>query len=342
MKQKMIFVTLIFVAFASYVTPAAEQLEAFLGRWALFVPNGASWLEVKQANGYIDADLLWYGGSVVPVADVYLDGEQLVVTRVQRDVMAKDEKGNALRTQTRTELYTFMFYGDQLVGKLINPTRNGESVEVTTFTGRKIPELPPAPDLSTLTYGEPITLFSSADLSGWELMGDQSVNGWSVMDGILVNNPKQEEGKPHINYGNLRTTETYEDFKLTLEVNVPKGSNSGIYLRGIYEVQVADTYGREVDSHNMGAIYSRITPVVAAEKPAGEWQKLDITLCDRHVTVILNDIKIIDNQPLLGVTGGAITACEFIPGPIYLQGDHGKVSYRNMVLRPIAENQVLR
>ncbi len=85
----------------------------------------------------------------------------------------------------------------------------------------------------------------------------------------------------------------------------------------------------------MGAIYSRITPSLSAEKPAGEWQSLDITLCERHVTVILNGKMIIDNQPLLGVTGGALTADEFLPGPIYLQGDHGKVSYQNFVLRPI-------
>jgi hypothetical protein len=102
-------------------------------------------------------------------------------------------------------------------------------------------------------------------------------------------------------------------------------------------VQVFDSYGREVDSHNMGAVYSRITPAVAAEKPGGQWQGLDITLCDRHVTVKLNGKTIIDNQPVYGPTGGAIIADVFKPGPIYLQGDHGKVSYRNMVLTPIVK-----
>jgi len=87
----------------------------------------------------------------------------------------------------------------------------------------------------------------------------------------------------------------------------------------------------------MGALYGRITPAVTAEKPAGEWQTVDITLCDRHVTVILNGQKIIDNQPVLGCTGGAITSDEFVPGPIYLQGDHTDVSYRNMVLTPIVK-----
>jgi hypothetical protein len=118
-------------------------------------------------------------------------------------------------------------------------------------------------------------------------------------------------------------------------VNVPKGSNSGIYLRGIYEIQVMDSKGSPLDSHNMGALYSRITPSVSAERPAGEWQNLDITLCEHHLSVILNNIKIIDNQPVMGVTGGALTADEYSPGPIYLQGDHGTVSYRNIVLTPI-------
>ena len=128
---------------------------------------------------------------------------------------------------------------------------------------------------------------------------------------------------------------TFEDFNLKLGVSIPEGNNSGIYLRGIYEVQVYDSYGKDLDSHHMGAVYSRITPEISAEKPAGDWQSFDITLCKRHITVILNGQIIIDNHPLLGVTGGALTADEFSPGPIYLQGDHGKVSYRNIVLTPI-------
>jgi hypothetical protein len=120
-----------------------------------------------------------------------------------------------------------------------------------------------------------------------------------------------------------------------VEVNVPRGSNSGVYLRGIYEVQVMDSYGKALDPHNMGALYSRITPLVSAEKPAGEWQTLEITLYKRYLTVLLNGQTIIENQPVKGVTGGALTSDEFSPGPIYLQGDHGKVSYRKVTLTPI-------
>ena len=118
-------------------------------------------------------------------------------------------------------------------------------------------------------------------------------------------------------------------------MKIPEKSNSGVYLRGLYEIQLRDTYGQKKDSHNMGAVYSRITPSVLAEKPAGEWQTLDITLCDRHITVVLNGVTIINNQAVFGPTGGALSSDVFAPGPIFLQGDHGKVWFRNMVLKPV-------
>src|SRR5439155_20852785 len=111
----------------------------------------------------------------------------------------------------------------------------------------------------------------------------------------------------------------------------------GVDLRGIYEVQVEDTFGRGLNSHNMGAVYSRITPTVAAEKPPGEWQTMDITSVDRHVTVVLNAKRIIDNQPLLGCTGGALWSDVTKPGPIYLQGDHTGITYRTLVLKPVVK-----
>ncbi len=310
-------------------------VKPFLGRWALFLPGGAGWLQVRQENGYLDADILWYGGSVVPVDNIFLNGETLVITRNRNVVREKDENGNPKRTQVITRWLELQVNGKEMTGKYFEPNQNGIGVKITEFTGKKIPPLPPAPDLSKVKYGKPIKLFNGKDLTGWRLINPKDKNGWSVKDGVLVNDPVQKKGRPHIRYGNLRTDQEFEDFNLKLQVNVPKGSNSGIYLRGIYEVQVYDSYGKPLDSHHMGAIYSRITPTVAAEKPAGEWQDLDITLCDRHVTVILNGKKIIDNQPLLGVTGGALTADEFSPGPIFLQGDHGKVLYRNIVLTPI-------
>jgi hypothetical protein len=207
---------------------------------------------------------------------------------------------------------------------------DGTQTKPQTFQGQRIPEHPAKPNLAQLTYGPPVPLFNGKDLTGWRLLEPKADNGWSVADGILQN--RVEKGKHH---GNLRTDAEFEDFNLTLEVRTMPKSNSGIYLRGVYEVQIAETFGKPVDSHNMGALYSRITPAVAAEKPVGEWQTLDITLAQRHVTVILNGKTIIDNAPALGCTGGALSSDEFKPGPIYLQGDHTNIDYRNFVLKPI-------
>ena len=316
---------------------AADANERYLGRWALTIPGGgAGWLQVTKENGYYDASILWGGGSVVPVSSVFFENDALYVTRVS-EVKRKDASGKTVRTHQFTELITGTVDGDQISLVTMRGRENGQGVERAEFGGKRIPELPPAPDLSKVKFGAPVVLFDGKNLSGWKLTDSHQVSGWAIVDGVLQNRPDQEEGKPHKSYGNLRTEKEFEDFNLTLETRLLKNGNSGIYLRGIYEVQVADTFGRSLDSHNMGGVYSRITPTESAEKPAGEWQTYDITLVNRHVTVILNGKKIIDNKPLLGCTGGALWSDEFRPGPIYLQGDHSSVDYRNIVIRPVVK-----
>lgn len=310
------------------------SIDPFLGRWALTLPNGPGWLEVRQENGYLDADILWLWGSVVPVDFVYMNGDKLIITRNHGIVRVKDAEGKPARTQTVTTTLELMVDKDELKGKIITPEYSGEGCRIEDLTGKRIPEVPPAPDMTKIKYEDPVKLFNGKDLSGWRLVNPNAKNGFIVENGVLINNPEHREGE-HVFYGNLRTDREFNDFNLRIDVNIPEGSNSGIYLKGIYEVQVFDSYNKPLDSHNMGAIYSRITPTVSAEKPAGEWQSLDITLYKRHVTVILNGKKIIDNQPVNGITGGALTSNEFIPGPIYLQGDHGVVKFRNIVLTPI-------
>jgi len=314
---------------------AGQTNNPFLGRWALTIPGGgAGWLGVEQKEGYLDSSILWGGGSVVPTASTMVDGEALHVTRMHK-VERKNDAGDVVRTQYFTELITASISGDTLQLIQYRPHFNGVGVTRREFTGKRIAPLPPKPDLSQAQYGKPITLFNGANLDGWKLTNPRQANGWSVENGLLVNKPASHKGGRRVSYGNLRTVAEFEDFNLKLEVNVPRRGNSGVYLRGIYEVQVSDTYSRGLDSHHMGGVYSRITPTVSAEKPAGQWQTMDITLLDRHVTVTLNGQKIIDNQPLLGCTGGALTSDEFRPGPLYLQGDHTAVSYRNIVLTPI-------
>jgi hypothetical protein len=235
---------------------------------------------------------------------------------------------------TLTETITATAEGDKLSLVSVKDRENGSGTDRAEFTGKRTPPMPEAPDLARVKFGSPMKLFNGRDLTGWRLTDPGAVNGWSVKDGLLVNNPVQEEGKPHKNYGNLRTEKEFEDFRLKVEVRLPKGGNSGIYLRGIYEIQVADTFGKPLDSHNMGGLYSRIAPSVAAEKPAGEWQTLEITLVQRHVTVVLNGQTIINNQPARGCTGGALWSDVSRAGPLYLQGDHTGVEYRRIELSP--------
>jgi hypothetical protein len=312
---------------------AADNAKPFLGNWALTIPGGgAGWLGVTEKDGQLQASVLWGGGSVLPVASVKVEGDQLVFTRGQQPAK-KAAPGKATKAAAVPTI-TARVSGDTMTLTLSSGPAGANKSE---FTGVRTPPVPPAPDLSKVKFGPPMVLFGGKDLSGWKLTNSNQVSAWSVQDGVLINRPVQEEGKPHKAYGNLRTEQEFEDFNLTLETRLSEGSNSGVYLRGIYEVQVADTYGRPLDPHNMGAIYSRICPTVSAEKPAGQWQTMDITLVDRHVTVILNGAKIIDNQPVLGCTGGALWSDPLRPGPIYLQGDHSLVDYRNIVLRPVVK-----
>ncbi len=317
----------------------SSSVDPFLGMWALtlnYDDNNAGWMEVRQEDGYLDSEILWRWGSVYAVDYTFVNENQLILVHGRDVVRKRDEDRNPIRTTHPVQWFQVTKAGEnKLEGWAYFPNRDGLGVEEVSFTGLKIPDYGEAPKIRKIKYGEPVRLFNGKDLQGWELLNKNNTSGWKVEDGIMINDPVQKHGSTHINYGNLRTINTFEDFNLKVELSVPAGSNGGIYLRGIYEVQVLDSYGKELDSHNMGALYSRITPLVAAEKPAGEWQEMDITLYQRHLTVVLNGKTLIDNQPVKGVTGGALTSDEFSAGPLYLQGDHGKVSYRKIVLTPI-------
>lgn len=297
----------------------------YVGEWALTIPGGgAGWLGVSDNGGKLSAQIMWGAGSVVPVESVKVQDGALVITRTEagrRGGVAVTESIVATRSGNELSLVTVKRRGD------------GAEFGKATFTGKLQPPIPPAPDLAKVKFGEPVRLFNGKNLDGWRLTDPKADNGWSAKDGLLVNE-QTEKGK---HYGNLRTDREFEDFNLTLEANVPPHGNSGVYLRGIYEIQVADTHERKPDPHNMGALYSRITPTASAEKQPGDWQTLDITFVQRHLTVVLNGTKIIDDQPVLGCTGGALWSDVTRPGPIYLQGDHTGIKYRNIVLRPVVK-----
>jgi hypothetical protein len=305
----------------------------FEGAWCLTSPSGgAVWMHVEMNQGAPSVKAMWEIGGVEPIKQAALEGEVLVMERPHDRwyMTAKGMRRDILGTDTLRATVQ----GDAMTIELTRALKDGTRLPVQTMRGKRQAPLPPRPDLATLRFAEPIALFDGQSLSGWRLTNPTDNNAWSARDGMLVNTPQLEEGPTAKQFGNIRTDREFEDFRLTLEVRLPKGGNSGIYLRGRYEVQVCDYHGRPPSWGGIGGVYSRIVPLENAARPAGEWQTFDIILADRHITVRLNDRLVIDNHPLEGCTGGALTSDDTLPGPIYFQGDHTSVEYRNIMLYP--------
>ena len=130
----------------------------------------------------------------------------------------------------------------------------------------------------------------------------------------------------------------YQDFKLHVEFNCDPNSNSGVYLRGRYEVQIETDSVSEPPSHHTGGVYGFLAPTPELPRKSGVWQTYDITLIGRMITVVQNGQTVIDNQEIPGITGGALDSHEELPGPIYLQGgEKNHVAFRNIVLTPAEE-----
>lgn len=303
--------TLCLAAVVSSGTAAAQPPEQapprapVIGRWDLTVqgPKAAypSWLEVSlSGTRTLVGRFVGGGGSARPISRVdFKDGALHFAIPPQWEKDTSDLVVDATLN------------GDALEGTLVTPAGDRHR-----FTGRRAPSLRRT---AAPAWGEAVPLFNGKDLGGWTTFGGTSQ--WSAKDGILDN---AKSG------ANLVTTEKFDDFKLHVEVNLPKGSNSGIYLRGRYEVQVEDSTSPEPKSTDLGGVYGFLVPNENAGTGAGTWQAFDITLVGRRVTVALNGKTIICDQTIPGITGGALDSDEGTPGPIYLQGDHGAVQYRNL------------
>jgi hypothetical protein len=147
-----------------------------------------------------------------------------------------------------------------------------------------------------------------------------------VQDGTLVTPGNGPE---------IMTNSKWQDFKLHVEFNCGKDSNSGVYVRGRYEVQIETESQEEPPSHHTGGVYGFLAPKPELARTPDKWQTFDITLIGRRITVIQNGTTVIDNQEIPGLTGGAVDSNEGMPGPIYLQGsEKGHVRFRNIVITP--------
>ncbi|MBZ5592323.1 MAG: DUF1080 domain-containing protein [Acidobacteriia bacterium] len=211
-------------------------------------------------------------------------------------------------------------------GRLFGVMRSSDG-ETVQWVGKPAPGITEKDD-AAWRDGTPVELFNHKDLSGWRGLIPNLPLGWAFKDGAMTN---------AAGANNLVSDQTFWNFKLHVEFRVGEHSNSGIGLRGRYEVQILEDYGKPPNLHSNGALYSRIAPSENASKPAGEWQAYDIRLVGRQVSVVLNDRKVIDKQEIEGLTAIAGDADESKPGPIILQGDHGPVEFRNIVLTPLVK-----
>lgn len=195
------------------------------------------------------------------------------------------------------------------------------------------------------------------DAKGQEIKGAKVVqetgpnaSGWIVENGELIC------AKPH-GGNDLLTEKTFTDFELHVEFQAT--SNSGVYLQGRYEIQIIDSFGVQpklvekdgkkvemLDTHQCGAIYGRIAPSKNMAMKPKDWQTYDVTFRGARgtqdkvtekarVTLIWNGEKVIDNAEIDGATGSALDGRVTEPGPLLLQGDHGRVAFRNIRIKPL-------
>jgi hypothetical protein len=309
MKAKLIFTIVGLLLTSTFIF--AQDAKALEGTWNLIITEDGkevpSWLEIKHSGiSTLVGHFCYKFGSARPVAEVKVNGSNFSFS-----IPAQWEpKGFDMQIMGAPD-------GDGLKGTMIY-TDGRIHQWIATRTPKLIYNENPK-------FEKPKKLFNGKDLSGWTALGE---NQWIVENGVLKS-PKSG--------ANLRTDETFYDFKLHVEFRIPKGSNSGVYLRGRYEVQVADDFGKDPSNVLFGGVYGLITPNEMVAKPAGEWQEYDITLIGRRVTIVANGKTIIENQNIPGMTGGALDNDEVAPGPILIQGDHGPVELRNIVITRIKE-----
>lgn len=297
------------------ITTVAAQQNPFLGRWNLTGTGanatGVYWLEVKDEGGQLTGMFLNRGGSPVKLASVKVENGELVFQ------LAPPARGNGTEGRARAQ-------GGKLTGKLTQGER------VVEFTGARPPTWPAADANAPHKFGAPVALFDGKSMDAWDVQDKSKPSGWSVVDGTMTNTP-------HAN--NLISKQKFQDYKIHAEYKLEQNSNSGIYIRGRYELQVLDDYGKPQDEHSHMAVYAWHKPLVNASKPIGEWQAMEATIVGNKVTVMLNGQKVQDNATLEAVTGGALDANETEPGPVMIQGDHEKVTYRNVTVTPILDGR---
>jgi hypothetical protein len=319
---KLIFAGVIAVVFACVSAPvrAAGPISGtatsdsaasrFLGRWDLTLKapdrEWPSWIEISEEGGQLKAQMTGRWGNARPLPKVEISGGKLTFVSPKAEEDSKSD----------------MVFAGSLTGKTLTGTVNGPDGNTWHWVGDRAPSLirTHAPH-----WGKPIPLFNGQDLDGWH-PDKTGAPEWTVQNGTIVS-----PGHGH----ELINDRKFQDFKLHLEFNCGKDANSGVFLRGRYEVQIETESQAEPPSHHTGGVYGFIAPNPELPRRPDVWQTFDITLIGRKVTVVQNGTTIINNQEIPGLTGGALDSHEAMPGPIYLQGsEKGHVAFRNIVITP--------
>jgi hypothetical protein len=299
------------VAF-SFGSKVAAQAQGFLGQWNLTGTgadaNRVYWLDVTEQGGQLKGMFLNRSSSPLALASVKVENGTLVF---QLPVGRDNKPGLEFRGKLE---------GAKLVGSTVYPDRT------VNWVGVRPPKWAAADANGKHAYGTPVALFDGTSLDAFGPQSGDKIQNWAIEGGVAVNTPPSS---------NLVSKQKFKNFRLQAEYKLGPESNSGIYLRGRYELQVLDDFGKPAESHGHMAIYGRTAPRLNASKPTGEWQTMEAVLVENRVTVTLNGQKVHDNAEVLAITGGALDADEAAPGPIMIQGDHAKVWFRKLVVTPI-------
>jgi hypothetical protein len=294
----------------------ASRAAPFLGRWDVTIHTQGhdygSWLEITSVAGQLQGRMVTRWGHAHAVLNLRADGGVLTFSSPKSEEAMPEDMA---------------FRGRLVDGKLSGETAGPNGAQ-WTWTGERAPTLKRA---AAPRWGKSIPLFNGVDTEGWRFLQPKVSSNWSVKDHVLTTARRGSD---------IATTRKFRDFKLHVEFNCAVKCNSGVYLRGRYEVQVADISGSGTPpNRRAGAIYGYLSPSPEVVVTPGVWQTFDITLVGRTVTVASNGKTVIDQQEIPGVTGGALDSNEGEPGPIYLQGSEyaGATSYRNIVITPATE-----
>lgn len=310
-----------FSAILQPATPSSEagasaevsQAAPFLGRWDVTIHTQGhdygSWLEITSVAGQLQGRLVSRWGHAHPVLNLRVEGGVITFSSPRSEEATPEDMA---------------FHGRLVDGKLSGETTGPNNAQ-WTWTGERAPTLKRAAEPH---WGKSIPLFNGVDTAGWTFLQPDVSSNWSVKDHVLTTARRGSD---------IATTRKFRDFKLHVEFNCAAKCNSGVYLRGRYEVQVADISGSGTPpNRRAAAIYGYLAPSPEVVVTPGTWQSYDITLIGRTVTVASNGRTVIDRQEIPGVTGGALDSDEGAPGPIYLQGseEEGATSFRNIVITP--------